>query len=41
VIFRCGDIAHELVPIHPGFDPILTDPSRLRMAVDIPSKKEV
>ena len=41
VIFRCGDIAHELVPIHPGFDPILTDPSRLRMALDIPSKKEV
>ena len=41
VIFRCGDIAHELVSIHPGFDPILTDPSRLRMVVDIPSKKEV
>ena len=41
VIFRCGDIVHELVPIHPGFDPILTDPSRLRMVVDIPSKKEV
>ena len=41
VIFRCGDIAHGLVSIHPGFDPILTDPSRLRMAVDIPSKKEV
>lgn len=41
VTFRCGDIAHELVSIHPGFDPILTDPSRLRMVVDIPSKKEV
>jgi hypothetical protein len=41
VIFRRGDIVHAFAPIHPGFDPILADPSRLRMVGDIPSKKEV
>ena len=40
-IFRRGDITHDFAPIHPGFDPILTDPSRLRMAAHIPTKKEV